>query len=201
MDKSELKLGEETLDRDHEELHALITRLLGASADDMVPALDALRAHAAQHFAMEDEHLRDMKDGNSKCHLDEHANVLKSFDEVREVLVGAAHPPEMKQRVVQSLSVELLDWLPHHVQEMDAGVATYRAKQRFGGAPVQISGMTPNPQAARVSMTGRLPDGAAVQEQAAFFVKGLRVYQASIIGSTLAPDVTVTFFAGLKLPS
>ena len=80
MDKSELKLGEETLDRDHEELHALITRLLGASADDMVPALDALRAHAAQHFAMEDEHLRDMKDGNSKCHLDEHANVLKSFD-------------------------------------------------------------------------------------------------------------------------
>ena len=48
MDKSELKLGEETLDRDHEELHALITRLLGASADDMVPALDALRAHAAQ---------------------------------------------------------------------------------------------------------------------------------------------------------
>ena len=139
MDKSELKLGEETLDRDHEELHALITRLLGASADDMVPALDALRAHAAQHFDMEDEHLRDMKDGNSKCHLDEHANVLKSFDEVREVLVGAAHPPEMKQRVVQSLSVELLDWLPHHVQEMDAGVATYRSKQRFGGAPVQIS--------------------------------------------------------------
>lgn len=139
MDKSELKLGEETLDRDHEELHAFITRLLGASAGDMVPALDALRAHAAQHFATEDEHLRDMKDGNSKCHLDEHANVLKSFDEVREVLVGAAHPPEMKQRLVQSLSVELLDWLPHHVQEMDAGVATYLSKQRFGGAPVQIS--------------------------------------------------------------
>jgi len=35
--------------------------------------------------------------------------------------------------------VELLDSLAHHVQEMDAGVATYRSKQRFGGAPVQIS--------------------------------------------------------------
>lgn len=139
MENSELKLGEETLDRDHEELHALITRLLRASADDMVCALDALRAHAAQHFAAEDEHLRDMNDGNFKCHLDEHANVLKSFDEVREVLVGVAHSAEIKQRLVQSLSIQLLDWLPRHVQEMDAGVATYRSKQRFGGAPVQIS--------------------------------------------------------------
>lgn len=139
MEMSELKLGEETLDREHEQMHALITRLLGAPADDMVPALDALRAHAAQHFALEDEHLRDMKDGNANCHLDEHANVLKSFDEVREVLVGPSHAPETKQRLVQSLSVQLLEWLPHHVQEMDAGVATYRSKQRFGGAPVQVS--------------------------------------------------------------
>ncbi|MBK8072218.1 MAG: hypothetical protein IPK34_09465 [Ramlibacter sp.] len=105
-------------------------------------------AHAAQHFAMEDEHLRDMKDGNSKCHLDEHANVLKSFDEVREVLVGAAHPPEMKQRVVQSLSVELLDWLPHHVQEMDAGVATHRSKQRSAERPFR-SAAAQRPELAR----------------------------------------------------
>lgn len=139
MERSELKLGEETLDRDHEELHALITSLLGAPVDGMVTALDALRVHAAQHFASEDEHLRDMKDGNANCHLDEHANVLKSLDEVRDVLVGPAHPQETKQRLVQSLSVQLLDWLPHHVQEMDAGVATYRSKRRFGGAPVKVS--------------------------------------------------------------
>lgn len=68
-------------------------------------------------------------------------------------------------------------------------------------APSQVSGMTPNAQAAQVSMTGRLPDGVAVQEQAAFFVKGLRVYQASVIGAKLAPEMTATFFAGLKLPS
>ena len=67
--------------------------------------------------------------------------------------------------------------------------------------PVQVSGMTPNAQSAHVAMTGRLPDGAAVQEQAAFFVKGLRVYQASVIGARLAPEVAATFFAGLKLRS
>jgi hypothetical protein len=67
--------------------------------------------------------------------------------------------------------------------------------------PAQVSGMTPNAQSAQVAMTGRLPDGAAVQEEAAFFVKGLRVYQASVIGARLAPEVAATFFAGLKLPS
>lgn len=72
---------------------------------------------------------------------------------------------------------------------------------QVGSAPIQVDGMTPNPQAARVSMTGHLPDGVAVQEEAAFFVKGLRVYQASVIGAKLAPEVTGPFFAGLKLPS
>lgn len=139
MDNSGLILGDESLDRDHDLLHDLIVRLLNASPDGLVPALDALRACASQHFAAEDENLRAMKDGNVQCHLDEHGNVLKSFDEVREVLIGKGHPPQAKQRLVQSLSVQLLEWLPHHVQEMDAGVATWRSKQRFGGAPVQIS--------------------------------------------------------------
>lgn len=75
------------------------------------------------------------------------------------------------------------------------------AGQQLGSQPAQVIGMTPNPQAARVSMTGRLPDGAPVQEQAAFFVKGLRVYQAHAIGATLAPEVAAVFFDGLKLPS
>jgi len=143
MSNSELTLGDETLDRDHVRLHELILDLMNAPPEGLVPALDALRAHAGQHFAAEDENLREMKDGNAQCHLDEHGNVLKSFDEVREVLVGDTVTPEVKQRLVQSLTVQLLDWLPHHVQEMDAGVAIFRSKQRFGGAPVQISRRTP----------------------------------------------------------
>jgi hypothetical protein len=67
--------------------------------------------------------------------------------------------------------------------------------------PFAVPGMTANPQAARVVMQGRLPDGAVVQEEAAFFVKGLRVYQASVIGERLSPEMTDNFFAGLKLPS
>ncbi len=67
-------------------------------------------------------------------------------------------------------------------------------------APLQIKGMTPNEQAARVTIAGTLPDGAAVHEYAVFFVRGLRVYQATVIGATPAPQVVDTFLDGLKFP-
>ena len=66
--------------------------------------------------------------------------------------------------------------------------------------PLQIKGMTPNAQAARITIAGKLPDGAAVQEHAAFFARGLRVYQATVIGAQPAPQVVDTFIAGLKFP-
>jgi len=79
------------------------------------------------------------------------------------------------------------------------------AQSNIGGVvtanvPARVPGMTPNPEATRSEMVGRLPDGTAVQEQALFFVKGLRIYQASIIGARVAPDVAGTFFGGLRFP-
>ena len=81
----------------------------------------------------------------------------------------------------------------------DSAVANVR-----GGEPrsagLQIKGMTPNELAGRLAVTGRLPDGAAVQEHAAFFTRGLRVYQATVIGAAPAPEAVETFIAGLKFP-
>ena len=67
-------------------------------------------------------------------------------------------------------------------------------------APLQVRGMTPNDQAARLAVAGRLPDGAAVEEHAAFFTRGLRVYQATVIGAKPAPQTVDSFIAGLKFP-
>jgi hypothetical protein len=64
---------------------------------------------------------------------------------------------------------------------------------------LRVPGMTPNVQAGRIAVSGRLPDGAAVQEQAAFFAKGLRVYQASVIGAHLGGEAAETFLTALKL--
>jgi hypothetical protein len=65
-------------------------------------------------------------------------------------------------------------------------------------APLQVIGMTPNPQAMRLACAGQLPDGTPVQANAAFFAKGLRAYQATTMGARPEPSGIETFFGGLK---
>lgn len=67
--------------------------------------------------------------------------------------------------------------------------------------PFALRGMTPNPEAQRLQVAGHLPDGTPVQEHAAFFVQGLRIYQAGVIGAAPAPEAVKIFFAGLKFSS
>lgn len=65
-------------------------------------------------------------------------------------------------------------------------------------SPHQIRGMTPNEQAGRVAVTGRLPDGSAVHESAVFFVRGLRVYAATVLGAKPSAQAVDVFFGGLR---
>lgn len=66
---------------------------------------------------------------------------------------------------------------------------------------LQITGMTANDQAAHLAFVGRLPHGGAVQEHAAFFTRGLRVYQATVVGEKPARQAIEKFFRGLKFPA
>lgn len=68
-------------------------------------------------------------------------------------------------------------------------------------APFSVSGMTPHALAQRWSLQGHAADGAAVLEQVGFFSKGLRVYQATVVGPRLDKDAVETFFNGMKLAS
>lgn len=68
-----------------------------------------------------------------------------------------------------------------------------------GASAFEVAGMTPNPAAQRVEVKGQLPDGAPIRQQAGFFAKGTRVYQASIVGPRPAGEAADSFFAGLKL--
>jgi len=134
-----LTLGDSVLDEDHLRLEDLVLQLRDAPLDEVSRRLEAVREHASRHFALEDIELRAMADGNAKCHLDEHAAVLNSLDEVMVVLTQVDVAAEKKALLINRLATELLVWLPGHVHEMDAGVASHRSKQRFGGAPVKIA--------------------------------------------------------------
>ena len=134
-----LTLGDAVLDEDHVRLEDLVIQLRNAPFEQLPHHLEALRAHAARHFAVEDVELRAMADGNAQCHLDEHCAVLRSLDEVKIVLTQADVTVESKSLLIERLVRELLSWLPEHVHGMDAGVATHRSRQRFGGAPIKIA--------------------------------------------------------------
>jgi hypothetical protein len=80
----------------------------------------------------------------------------------------------------------------------------YAAGANIGGQPTvlgafAVPGMTPHPLAEKLEISGRGPDGDPVREQAAFFTKGMRVYQATIVGAAIDPDAADTFFSGLEL--
>src|SRR5690606_12439666 len=85
---------------------------------------------------LEDADLRRLGGNNASCHLDEHALVMKSLDEVLALLRNPATSPERANQLISSLSMELLRWLPEHISEMDSGLASVRSKARFGGAPM-----------------------------------------------------------------
>jgi hypothetical protein len=70
--------------------------------------------------------------------------------------------------------------------------------QTLNVRPFRLPDMTPNEAAVRLSLLGQLPGSGAVQAQMAFFARGLRVYQASVMGKVLPPDAVDVFFGGLK---
>ena len=48
---------------------------------------------------------------------------------------------------------------------------------------------------------GSRPDGTPLRGQAGFFSRGMRVYQATVIGPRIDADAADTFFTGLRLVS
>jgi len=67
--------------------------------------------------------------------------------------------------------------------------------------PFAPPGATPNPRSARVAIVGKRPDGRRVVAQAAFFVKGFRLYQATVLNADVAggPEAADTFFGAIRL--
>ena len=79
-----------------------------------------------------------------------------------------------------------------------ATVANIRAAAP-SAAPYALHGATPNPFANRLEAAGQRPDGSAIRAHAVFFARGLRVYQASVIGAEPTPDSVNGFIGALKL--
>lgn len=125
-------VGHGEMDDTHHEFVDCVDALLRASDAQQAAALDAFADHAQRHFCEEDQAMRDSAYGSAGCHVDEHAAVLKSLDEVRAALAEGRHG------VVRDFARALADWFPRHAQVMDLGLARWLNQRRLGGAPVLI---------------------------------------------------------------
>ena len=81
-------LGLQTMDETHRELVACVHALLTTEDGNLENALEAFAGHARQHFDDEDTAMRETAYGSTGCHIDEHAAVLRSLDEVRTILAN-----------------------------------------------------------------------------------------------------------------
>lgn len=80
-----------------------------------------------------------------------------------------------------------------------SALANLGAVSPRASASARVEGMTPSPQAVRVELDGRLPDGRPAAESAVVFAYGTRVYQATALGERLDPDALEVFLASLRV--
>jgi hemerythrin len=145
--RDDFVLGNPSMDATHREFVERVDRLLAADDARLGAALDDFEQHASRHFAEEDDEMRASRYDAAGCHIDEHAAVLDSLRQVRDMLVRG------RLDVVRAFAAELARWFPEHVQDMDQGLARWLARQRLGGSPIAIRrGIAKGPGLAALSL-------------------------------------------------
>ena len=137
MTQSTLHLGHSAIDVSHDEFTRLVAALAEADDAATAPRFERLALHLREHFGDEDRLMRETGFPSQQCHLDEHAAVLASVEDVRRALQQGR--PETARRLAHALT----GWFPEHVDAMDRGLATWAFRQRTGGAPMVLQRTAP----------------------------------------------------------
>ena len=127
-----LLLGFPAIDAEHREFVACVQALREADASNVASRLDAFADHARRHFGSEDAWMVETDFPPRQCHIDEHAAVLKSVDEVRALVAQG------RVDIVPSLADELARWFPGHADHLDSALAAWMCKQRFDAKPLVL---------------------------------------------------------------
>ncbi len=125
-------LGFGTMDDEHRELVSLIGLIQACPDADLLEHLRCLATYAREHFRVEDVWMRETEFPPLECHMDEHAAVLHSVDQV-VIKVGEGDIAEGRR-----LAAALADWFPGHAQHLDSALAHWMCKRRLGGKPVVL---------------------------------------------------------------
>lgn len=125
-------LGYGPMDAVHHEFVTAVAALQQASDAELPACLDAFAAHAKSHFETENQWMVENDFPARDCHIDEHAAVMQSVQQVQERLAQGDHA------TCRRLAEELARWFPEHAGHQDAALAHLMCKERLGGKPVVI---------------------------------------------------------------
>lgn len=126
-------LGFGEMDATHKEFVETVAALQRAPDDTFLAALDQFIDHAKAHFGTEDRWMTETGFPPADCHIDEHAAVLKSAHEVREVVAE-----QRRFDIGRSFAAELQRWFPGHADYLDSALAAWMVKRQTGGRPVVL---------------------------------------------------------------
>jgi hemerythrin-like metal-binding protein len=129
-------LGYGPMDATHEEFVACVQALQTCGDAEFTNALRAFRTHAESHFGMEKRWMEETEFPGRDCHIDEHAAVLRSVNEVIALL--EQDPSEHHLAIGRNLTVHLVRWFPGHADHLDSALSHWMCKRSFGGKPVVI---------------------------------------------------------------
>lgn len=125
-------LGHAPMDHVHEEFVRLVAALSRAPDESVQDAFRLLADHMREHFNMENAWMTATAFPAHECHIDEHAAVMSSLEAVRpHVMLG-------DYAEARRLAAALADWFPGHADYLDAPLAHWMCKRRFGGKPVVV---------------------------------------------------------------
>jgi hemerythrin len=125
-------LGYRPIDETHEEFVDLVRQMEGAADPDLPPLLALFAQHAKAHFDLENKLMVETEFPPRDCHIDEHAAVMKSIEEVLDLVNHGQYA------YGRSLIDELIRWFPSHADHLDSALAHWMCKRSLGGKPVVL---------------------------------------------------------------
>jgi hemerythrin-like metal-binding protein len=125
-------LGYRPIDDMHAEFVHIVAEMAQASDSDLPKALDNFSLHAKAHFDLENQLMVETDFPPRECHIDEHAAVMKSVEEVQALV------REGQYEYGRSLVAELIKWFPSHTDHLDSALAHWMCKRSLGGKPVVL---------------------------------------------------------------
>ena len=123
-------LGFAQIDDVHREFVDVVNAMLHCSDDDFLHVLDNFTDHAKRHFNTEDAWMNETNFPASDCHIAEHAEVMKSTQEVRQRVENG------DIAIGRAFAIELTRWFPGHATYLDSALAQWMFRRQHGGKPI-----------------------------------------------------------------